>query len=289
MTAQRDASEVPSGDPQPLTGVRVVSTALNLPGPIAAARFVGLGAEVTKVEPPGGDPLATVAPEWYSSLKAGQHLEVLDLKADGRRQRVEELLARADLLLTSSRPSALARLGLSWQQLAERHPRLCQVAIVGESAPRAERAGHDLTYQARAGTLQPPAMPTLPVADLAGAERAVAEGLAALLQQARTGRGCYREVALAGVIDELAESVRQGVTGTPEGVLGGGLPAYRLYRAADGWVALAALEPHFRRRLHELLGANDDVEELRRVFLTRSAQEWERWADEHDLPLAAVR
>jgi crotonobetainyl-CoA:carnitine CoA-transferase CaiB-like acyl-CoA transferase len=130
-------------------------------------------------------------------------------------------------------------------------------------------------------------MPPLPFADLAGAERAVAEGLAALLQRARTGRGCYREVALAAVLDELAEPLRQGLS-APGGVLGGGLPAYRIYRAADGWVALAALEPHFRDRVRALLGTVDDAEELGRVLATRTAREWEAWAEEHDLPLVAL-
>lgn len=272
----------------PLSGVRVVSTALNLPGPIAAARLTSMGAAVTKVEPPGGDPLASVSPDWCADLVRGQRVERLDLKQEPDRARLDELLSGADLLLTSSRPSALTRLGLSWDELARQWPDLCQVAIVGEPAPHGDRAGHDLTYQALTGTVRPPGMPTLPVADLAGAERAVSAALSALLERAATGRGCFREVALSAVLEEWAEPLRRGIT-TPDGVLGGGLPAYRIYPAAQGWVAVAALEPHFRRRLAELLGASEDAGELERVFATRTATEWERWAGEQDLPLAAVR
>ena len=271
----------------PLEGIRVVSLAINLPGPAAAARLRQLGAEVVKVEPPSGDPLAFGVPDYYERLTEGQQVMTVDLKDD--LTPVWSLLETADLLVTSSRPAALARLGLDWKSLHDRVPRLCQVAIVGHPGEQADVAGHDLTYQASAGTLLPPAMPTVLVADLAGAERAVADGLAALLARERTGEGQFREVALSDVADDLAQPVQRKMTGHG-GFLGGELASYRIYAAATGFVAVAALEPHFwERLLSELELTEGSVDELERVFATRSADEWQTWARERDLPVAAVR
>ncbi len=274
----------------PLSGVRVVTLAPNLPGPVAAHRLVRLGATVTKVESPAGDPLAFASPDYYRLLAVGQEVRTLDLKDAAGRDALENLLADADLLITSSRPRALEKLGLAWKELHTRHPLLSQVAVVGHAGAGADRPGHDLTYQAEAGTLAPPTMPVIPVADLAGAERVVGDATALLFQASRTGTGGYREVALAEVVEDAATSVRTGLCG-PGTPLGGGLPTYGIYRAADdGWIALAAIEPHFIVRLGEELGVDPmDRGALAEAFLRRSRDAWARWAAERDLPLVTVR
>lgn len=271
---------------QPLTGLRVVSIAINLPGPVAASRLAALGATVVKVEPPAGDPLGWFARPFYDELVVGQSVQALDLKDEAGRRSLEELLSDADLFITSHRIAALERLGLGWAELSRRHPRLSQVAIVGHPAPH-DLAGHDLTYQAANGMLTPPAMPTVLVADLAGAERAVTEGLAAVVHRATTGTGCFREVALSAAAEAMAAPLRHGLT-TPSGLLGGALPAYGIYDTAEGYIALAALEPHFFARLVELLDVTGSRDELEAAFAVRTAQEWQEWAVTHDLPLAAV-
>src|SRR4029077_16979334 len=96
----------------PLDNVRVLTLAINLPGPAAVARLRGLGAAVVKVEPPHGDPLAQVRPEGYRALHQGVEALRLDLKESVSRARIEELLGQSDLLITATRPAALARLGL---------------------------------------------------------------------------------------------------------------------------------------------------------------------------------
>jgi alpha-methylacyl-CoA racemase len=273
----------------PLDGFHVVTLAVNVPGPVAAARLRGLGARLTKVEPPLGDPLAGYVPAWYRELAEGQEVVTLDLKHPAGRARLADLLAGADLLLTSTRPSALERLGLGWEALHAAHPRLSHVVIVGHAPPDGDRAGHDLTYQAAAGLLSPPHPPRTLLADLAAAERAVSAALALLLARERGGEAGRAEVSLADAALEVAVPLRHGLT-APGGLLGGGLPAYGLYRAADGWVALAALEPHFAERLRRELGVERlDREALETRFAARSAGEWERWAAERDLPIAAVR
>jgi crotonobetainyl-CoA:carnitine CoA-transferase CaiB-like acyl-CoA transferase len=272
-----------------LEGLRALSLAVNVPGPAAAARLRHHGLAVVKVEPPGGDPLARFCPAWYAALAAGQEVVTLDLKAAGDRACLDDLLAATDLLLTSSRPGALARLGLGPDDLPARHPRLCHVAIVGYPAPDGERPGHDLTYLAEVGLAAPPALPRTLLADLAGAERAAAAGLALLLARERGGPAGRAEVALADVAADFAASWRHGLTGSG-GILGGGFPGYGLYRAGDGWVAVAALEPHFWARLQRELGVPDAThDDLRRAFLTADARHWERWAAARDLPLVAVR
>ena len=103
---------------QPMAGVRVVSLAVNLPGPLTAARYVELGAHVTKIVPPGGDPLAWVSPRWHDALKEDQDVLTLDLKSGDAQAELAQLLGRTDLLLTATRPAALERLGLGWATLA---------------------------------------------------------------------------------------------------------------------------------------------------------------------------
>jgi alpha-methylacyl-CoA racemase len=269
--------------PAPLTGIRVVAAAVNLPGPAAAARLTELGANVTKVEPPDGDPLAAVSPPLYERLTAGQTIVRLDLKEPSGRERLAELLADADVLLTSSRPSALARMGLAWTELERRFPRLVQVAIVGHAAPDQERPGHDLTYVGRHGLLSPPDLPRSLVADLGGAERAVTAALALLLAREAGRPPRYAEVPLADAAEFFALPWTYGLT-TTEGPLGGASPFYRLYEASGGWIGVAALEPRFRERLVAELGGVPTDE----TFCNRTPAEWERWADEHDLPIAAV-
>lgn len=276
-------------DHAPLAGMSAVTLAVNVPGPAAAARLVEFGATVTKVEPAGGDPLVRFAPEWYASLSADQKVRRLDLKFAPERGELDALLAGADLLLTSSRPASLERLGLSWEALHAAYPRLCQVAIVGHPAPRQDKPGHDLTYLAGWGLLSPPDLPRTLLADLAGAERAAGAALGLLLARERGLGTGYAEVALSEAAASFAAPLVQGLT-SPGGILGGGLPGYGLYRTSDGWIAVAALEEHFLYRLLLELGVEKaDREALEEAFRERPASEWERWAAERDLPVAAVR
>ncbi|HET9839389.1 MAG TPA: CoA transferase [Candidatus Angelobacter sp.] len=272
-----------------LAGTKIVSLALNAPGPVAAARLKQLGAEVTKIEPPEGDGTSKFAPEWYDQLCTGQTVLRLDLKDAGGKQQLASLLAHADLLLVSFRPSALRRLGLDWETLHAQHPRLCLVGIIGHPPPDQERSGHDLTYQADFDLLRPPQMPPTLFIDMAGAERAVSMALGLLIKRAHTGESGCAWVSLYECARDLAAPLRAGLT-TTGGLLGGGYPLYGFYQASDGWVAIAALEPRFAQRLlSELKLEKADRAELERIFHERSAAEWERWAAERDLPLVAVR
>jgi alpha-methylacyl-CoA racemase len=269
--------------------MRIASVALNVPGPVAAALLRDIGARVTKIEPPEGDPLAAMSPAWYRDLVRGIDVRTLDLKTDSGRARMDDILAETNVLMTSSRPASLARLGLGREDMEDRHPHLCYVAIVGYPEPRTQVAGHDLTYQAQEGLLAPPEMPRTVVSDLAGAQQAVIATLALLLGQARGESARYAEVSLSESARLFAAPIRHGLTATG-GHLAGGFAGYGVYETREGWIAIAALEPRFRAGLQRELGVSpDDRVGLTRVFKTRTADEWERWAEQVDLPIVTVR
>src|SRR5690625_542024 len=261
-----------------LQGLRVVTLAPNLPGPAAAARLVELGADVIKIEQPGGDPMAGFNPVWYEELHRNQTRYTLDLKQDQQRETLHRYLREADLLITSSRPAALQRLQLDWSTLHAHHPRLCQIAIIGYPAPDEDKPGHDLTYLAEAGLLDADRMPRTLAADLIGAERAVSTALALLHARQRSGEGSYATVPLYEGAQALAAPLRHGVT-KPGGVLAGQLPQYSIYPARSGAVAVGCLEPHFSARLTTELGLTRlSHDSLRQALQERDATDWEQWA-----------
>ena len=261
--------------------MRIVSLAQNVPGPAAVARLVQRGACAIKIEPPSGDPLASICRSWYDELHRHVDVHRLDLKSAAGQTALHLLLQSADILLASQRPAALARLALDAASLARDFPALRHLNIVGETA-NPERAGHDLTYLAQHGLVRD-SMPLTLIADLVGAERAAA----AAMELMHEPPGSSRVVGLADAIHDLAAPLRHGLT-RPGGHLGGGNPAYGIYAAREGSIAVAALEPHFRARLYELL-ALPDGSDPRDAFKTKTAAEWEAWARTHDLPLVALR
>jgi crotonobetainyl-CoA:carnitine CoA-transferase CaiB-like acyl-CoA transferase len=274
---------------QPLSEIKIVTTAFNMPGPAAVWQLRGFGAAVVKVEPPTGDPLARNCPELYREFTAGQEVVRLDLKEPAGRTQMDAHLKTADLLLTSTLPTSLERLGLAWERLARDFPRLCQVAIVGYAPPDEELTGHDLTYQASVGLVDPPAMPRTLLADMAGAQTAVTHAFAVLRERERTGRGVFSYAPIAGAVDFFAIPLRYEIT-SPGGRLAGTLPMYNLYPTREGWLAVGALEPQFWAKMQTLLGLEQGTyEELKAALATRTAVEWEKWAEVNRLPIAAVR
>lgn len=299
----------------PLAGTVVVDASRHLPGPLAGRLLADLGARVIKVEEPSqGDPVRSAPPvrEGVGSLAAillsGLESIALDLKQPGGREVLDRLLSRADVLLESFRPGTLARLGFSPDELRTQYPRLvvCSVSGWGQTGPYASRAGHDLTYQALAGTLASTAtMPAVPVADLLGAWSAVTSILAALLEREGTGQGRHIDAALfdaaahANVVGWAMEAGGRKAVGQRL-PLTGALPCYNLYRTADrGFVALAALEPHFWQRFCRAVGREDllsrqysSSEQVRRtmedLFRTRTRGEWMALLGREDIPAEPV-
>ena len=276
---------------------------------------------MVKVEEPSlGDPVRTAPPirerreggerregvgALGAILLAGVESVALDLKQPGGREALARLLARADVLIESFRPGTLARFGFPPAELRARHPRLviCSISGWGPEGPYAARAGHDLTYQAIAGTLAPTAaMPGVQVADLIGAWSAVASILAALLERQRTGEGRRVDVALldAGLHANLTAWAAEagGRKAVGERLpLTGALPCYNLYETADGSkLALGALEPHFWERFCRAVGRQDLVgrqhsssirvrREMAELFRGRTRRQWMELLGGEDIPV----
>src|SRR2546423_1629414 len=233
---------------QSLAGTLVVDFTRYLPGPYASRELLQRGARVVRVETPEGDPLRSVAPGWDAALNGGKESVVWDRERDPELGRA--LCARADVVLEGFRPGVAERLGVGARDVPAP---VVYCSITGFGADD-RRAGHDLNYMGWAGALEPtaPAMPPLPVADLAaGALVTVSRVLAALLQRERTGRGARIVVSMTDGAHELAQFA---------GPLTGKLACYRIYECADGrFLTVAALEPKFWRRLCELVHRPDLV------------------------------
>ena len=281
-----------------LRGIRIISLALNLPGPAALMRLSQMGARCTKVNPPAGDPMQAYTPDGYAQLHQGVQEISLDLKSAAGQRRLDQRLAKTDVLLTSFRPSALRKLGLDWASLQARHPQLCLIEVVGAPGLLAEVPGHDLTYQAEVGLVPGLDLPPSLYADMGGAIMASEATLEVLLQRQRSGKGLRREVALSQAAAWLSLP-RQWRMTTPEGAVGGAHAGYRLYPCRNGRVAVAALEPHFAQRLCEAAGLGLD-DPMRGMFrpATHAALETffagltrariDRLAQQHDLPLMTL-
>ena len=261
---------------RPLSGLLVADLSRYLPGPYASRELLRLGARVVKIEPPERDPVATIAPGQYALLNDGKELVVWDARAE----RAPDALLAADVVLEGFRPGVWERLAV---ELSERAI-VCSITGFGAAGPRALHAGHDLNYLGYAGALADtaPALPPVPAADLAaGAQAAVIEVLAALLERERTGRGARIVVSMTDGSHRLV-SHRLGGEPVPR-LLTGGAACYRIYETADGrHLTVAALEPKFWARLCELLERPDlvsrqfepDIPELVEIFRRRTLRDW---------------
>jgi crotonobetainyl-CoA:carnitine CoA-transferase CaiB-like acyl-CoA transferase len=263
------ATNRPAPALKPLRGARVLSLALNLPGPAALMRLKAMGATCLKAEPPApktassGDPMGQYNPEAYATLHDGIKVVSIDLKTDQGQAALHKALARTDLLLTSFRPSALTKLKLGWKALHKQYPALSVVAIVGAPGARAEEPGHDLTYLADAGLVPGLDLPATLFADMGGSLMASEAALKAMMVQRSTGKGVFQEIALSDAAHWLALPRSWGLT-QPAGAVGGAHAGYRVYPCKDGRVAVAALEPHFAAALCTAAGLA--VSDMRTLF-----------------------
>jgi crotonobetainyl-CoA:carnitine CoA-transferase CaiB-like acyl-CoA transferase len=239
-----------------------------LPGPLATLMLAEAGAEVIKIERPGGDELRGYAPRLdrdsaaFCLLNRGKKGLTLDLKSRAGQECLAPLLARADVLVEQFRPGVMERLGLGYAAVRRANPRIvyCSISGYGQSGARAGEAGHDLNYIGATGLLAlnpgPAAHPTVPpalVADIGGGSfPAVINILLALRQRDQTGAGCHLDIAMTDAMFTFAwHALASGqATGrypaAGEAQLAGGSPRYALYSTRDGkLVACAALEQRF--------------------------------------------
>ncbi|WP_411710985.1 CaiB/BaiF CoA transferase family protein [Micromonospora musae] len=283
----------------PLAGVRVVELASLAPAPFGCMVLADLGADVVRVDRPGGPASGRLAAPVTGPLQRGRRVTGLDLKTPDGVAALLSLVERADVLVEAYRPGVAERLGFGPEPCLARNPGLVYARMTGwgQDGPLAPRAGHDIDYIAVSGALEPlgragerPYPPTNLIGDFAGGGMLLAVGvLAALLERERSGVG---QVVDAAMVDgsALLTAFLHGMIGTgawsaPRGgnLLDGGAPFYDTYRTADGgFLAVGALEPAFYAALLTGLDLADDPDlpaqydpagwgELRRRFAERIA------------------
>jgi crotonobetainyl-CoA:carnitine CoA-transferase CaiB-like acyl-CoA transferase len=292
---------------KPLKGVRVLTLALNLPGPAAVMRLQDMGATCTKLEPLApatlgkgatADPMGIYKRAAYDAMHSGVKVLQADLKTEHGQNALHKALARTDVLITSFRPSALNKLGLGWKSLHQRYPALCMVSIVGSPGARAEEPGHDLTYLAENGLVNGLDLPATLYADMGGSlltTEAVLQAL--LLRQSKKAQGVFQEIALSDAAAYLALPRTWGLT-TPDGDVGGAHAGYRVYACKNGRVAVAALEPHFAARLCVAAGLKPEAAKnmharsthhaIAKFLLGQTKQQLDRLAVSQDIPLHSL-
>ncbi|GAA2504096.1 MULTISPECIES: CaiB/BaiF CoA transferase family protein [Actinomycetes] len=256
----------------PLGGVRVVELAGIGPGPFAAMLLADLGADVVRVDRPGGPGLG-VDPA-HDITNRNKRSIVVDLKSPDGAARVLDLAERADILVEGYRPGVAERLGVGPADCHARNPRLVYGRMTGwgQDGPLAERAGHDVSYIAVTGALgligrpgEPPAVPANLLGDYAGGSLYLVVGVLAALHHARaTGTGQVVDAAIVdgtahlsamihGMLSAGAWQDRRGAN-----LLDGGCPYYGTYETADGGhMAVGALEEKFSAEFLRLLGLDD--------------------------------
>ena len=260
-----------------LAGVHVLDLGIWRPVPYATQLLVEMGADVIKVEPPGGDPMR-VFPDLFAILNAGKRAAAVDLKDSTERSAVLHLALDADVVIEGFRPGVIERLGLGYDAVCAVNPSVvyCSISGYGQTGPMRTVPGHDLNYQALAGIVEPrqpgeePVVGRPPVADLAGGVYAAMAVCAALVRASRTGEGEYIDVAMTDVLATWTGPLPSLRLDNGD-VMRGGAAGYGAFRTADdGWITLGVLaEQPLWEALVTTLGLGD-LAAL--TFVERSAQ-----------------
>lgn len=264
-----------------LEGIKVLDLSRILAGPWCTMTLADLGAEVWKIEnPDGGDDTRTWMPPsvegistYYLSVNRNKKSVAVDLKSAGGRAVVAELAARADVFIENFRPASLAAMGLAYEQLSARNPRLihCSISGYGRSTPFADRAGYDFVMQAETGMMSitgetdgDPMRLGVAFVDLATGANAIQAILAALFARERSGRGQSIDIALYDSGLHFLANIASGYlnTGSNPTRFGNAHPSivpYQLFDTADGAIALAVGNDQQYRRLCQDVLERDEL------------------------------
>ena len=310
-----------------LDGIVVLDFTRLLPGPFCTQLLCNLGADVIKIEDPQlGDYMRAVPPTIddtsypFLMVNRGKRSLAVDLKTPEGQEILRRLARRADVVVEQFRPGVMTRLGVDYDGLAMMNPRLvyCSFSGYGQTGPYKDLPGHDINFEALAGILavtgnrddRRPAIPGVPIADLAAGFNAALAILAALRTRDATGRGEFIDVAIydTAVVLMMLGLARYLATGEEpvagETLLTGVFPFYNLYETEDGrWLAVATVEPKFWTRMCELVGAPDLLDQqfaegearaavaqtLAAKFRERTLESWETLFAGERLPITAVK
>jgi CoA:oxalate CoA-transferase len=307
-----------------LKGLRVVDLTQFLPGPMMTLMLADQGADVVKVEPPGGDPARAMPPftndesVWFRNLNRGKTCVTLDLKTDAGKAALWTLIDGADVFVEGFRPGVADRLGFGAAAVRARFPRLvyCSISAFGQTGAMAHHPAHDLAVQALSGFLSvndgadgTPVVPGVPSADMAAGLTALSAVLMALLARERTGVGDTLDIAMFdSLLPWSAHIAGDAIAGgaasrsTSQRSLGGAA-FYQVYACADGrHVVLGGREAKFATALLTALDRPDLIPEaaapageqaqliafLQATFATKSRDQWTAWFAGRDIAFAPV-
>src|SRR5688572_28058826 len=257
-----------------LEGIRVLDVTQVMAGPFCAMQLCDMGADVIKVEPPGGDSTRRMAgasgtdSPGFNAVNRGKRGIVLDLKAPAGQAAFRRLVERADIVIENYRPGVMRTFGLDYASLSEKHPSLIYASIsgYGQTGPNASKGGFDLIAQGVSGLMsvtgepgRAPAKVGVPLTDLGAALFALSAILAALHYRHRSGRGQHIDTSLveAGVALSVWEAAQYFAEGTAPEALGSAhrmFAPYQAIRCADGYVTLGTANDRLFSRLCDLLG-----------------------------------
>lgn len=309
-----------------LEGLRVLDLSVFLPGPYLTLALADHGAEVIKIEQPGeGDPARHIGQSdgpttvFFRNVNRGKKSVVIDLKSPGGRDALLRLAETADVFVEAFRPGVMKRLGIDYETVSARNPRIvyCSVTAFGQDGPYRHRPAHDLAVEALSGSIgmtlgtdDQPAIPGIAAADIISALQALSGVLMALLRRETTGKGDYVDISmhdamLAAGPNVLGSPLAEGRQPVPKHERStGGSAFYQIYRTGDGrHLVLGGQELKFVRNLLGALGRLDFVplcergpgphqrpliEYLQRVFEEKTLPEWVEWFKPLDVCFAPV-
>ena len=292
------AKEGPPNRRPCLEGILVLEVGIFMAGPYAGMQLADLGADVVKVEPPGGgDPVREIGPfvngesSPFVRLNRNKRSIVIDLKHQAGKAVFERLASTADVVLENLRPGAMRKLGLGYEDLRQLNPRLLYVSLSGwgQDGPRAHLPGLDVMAQARSGLMSitgapdgEPAKIGVPVCDLVCGLYAALAVVAALRARDRDGEGQHIDVSLfeAGVSLAVWEAGKYFATGEVGGPLGSAHQTsapYQAFRTSDGWVTVGAVTSKTWQAFCRVLGLERLLDD------ERYATAYERWVRRDEL------
>jgi crotonobetainyl-CoA:carnitine CoA-transferase CaiB-like acyl-CoA transferase len=307
-----------------LSGIRVLDLSQYLPGPHLTMTMADHGADVIMIEPANGtgEPVRAMGTRaadgtsvWFRNIARGKRATALDLKDPAQKEFFLKLADEADVIVEAFRPGVVDRLGVGYQSVAARNPRIvyCAISAFGQHGALAHKPAHDLAVQALAGTaaLVAPAMPNLVAADMTASLTALSAILMALIARERTGKGDYIDIAMYDALLAWTPNITGSVLGEDKAPVPqrmrnyGGQAMNRLYETKDGGhIALAGNERKFCENLFAALGRADLaalaasepgpaqqplIEFLSQVFRARTCAEWEAFLGPLDLCWAPLR
>ena len=261
---------------RPLDGLFVLDFSRVLAGPYCTMQLADLGARVVKIEQPGkgddtrawGPPFVGGESAYFLSVNRNKESFALDLKHERGRPILDALLSRADVVVENFRPGTMERLGLGFEGVSARHPRIvyCSISGFGQTGPRRAEAGYDAMMQAEGGLMSitgatdgPPFRLGVAIGDIATGMFAVQGILAALFVREKTGRGQLVDIAMLDAVTALLtyQASSAFATGGTPGRLGNRHPSiapYDTFAASDGDFVLSVGNDDQFRRLSQVIG-----------------------------------